>query len=166
MAGKNGFKNGDLEHRRQEVQQLINNACDQLNGDGVDPRDYVEQLAWLFFLKAFDETETRRENEAAFDNEGGYKRRLDGKYSWSNWSGMINKPDEMLEFVDRKLWIKLTSAESDKGMGEDAVGIRFRRIFSTVRNHCRRGATFARVVQQINRLHFSDATDVIALTLS
>ena len=49
---KNG--NGKLEHRRQEVQQAVKNACDQLNSDGVAPRDYVEQLAWLFFLKAFE----------------------------------------------------------------------------------------------------------------
>src|SRR5262249_47872627 len=36
--------------------------------------------------------------------------------------------------------------------------------FSTVRNHSRRGASFARVVQQVNRLHFSDETDVIVLS--
>ena len=61
----------------------------------------------------------------------------------------------MLAFVDGKLWHKL------QDLGEDPVGERFRRIFSSVRNHARRGATFARVVQQVNRLHFSDATDVI-----
>jgi len=164
MAKKNGFKNGELEHRRQEVRQAINAACDMLNSDGVDPRDYVEQLAWLFFLKAFDETETRMENEAAFDDEGGYRRRLDGKCRWSSWSQKLNDPDGMLEFVNGKLWTKLTSTDPRKGMGDDVVGERFRRIFSVVRNHSRRGASFARVVQQINRLHFSDETDVIALS--
>ena len=61
--------NGKTDHRRQEVQQAVKNACDQLNSDGVAPRDYVEQLAWLFFLKAFDEAETRHEQEAAFDDK-------------------------------------------------------------------------------------------------
>ena len=56
--------NGVIENRRQEVQQAIKSACDQLRDDGVDPRDYVEQLAWLFFLKAFDEMENRREEES------------------------------------------------------------------------------------------------------
>ena len=37
--------NGIVEHRRQEVQQAVKNACDQLNSDGVAPRDYVEQLS-------------------------------------------------------------------------------------------------------------------------
>jgi type I restriction enzyme M protein len=59
----------NTDHRRQEVQQIVKNACDQLNAEGVDARNYVEQLAWLFFLKAFDETETRKEQEAAFDDK-------------------------------------------------------------------------------------------------
>ena len=154
---KNGFSINDVEHRRQEVQQAIKNACDQLNSDGVDPRDYVEQLAWMFFLKAFDETETRLENEAAFDN-GGYTRRLSGEYRWAEWSARIERPDEMLEFVNGKLWKKL------RNLGDDAVGGRFRRVFTAVRNHSRRGVSFARVVQQINRVRFGEDTDVIVLS--
>ena len=65
-----------IDHRRQEVQQAIKTACDQLNSvDGVPPRDYVEQLAWMFFLKAFDEMETGLEEEAAF-NDDEYERKL------------------------------------------------------------------------------------------
>lgn len=146
-----------LEHRRQEVQQAVKAACDYLNSDGVNPRDYVEQLAWMFFLKAFDEAETRREQEAAFD-DSAFARRLDGEYRWETWSKKTDRPDAMLEFVEGKLWHKL------QNLGDDALGERFRRIFSTVRNHARRGATFARVVQQVNRLHFSDSTDVIVLS--
>ena len=55
--------NNNNNHRRQEVQQTVKNACDQLNAEGVDARNYVEQLAWLFFLKAFDEAEARREED-------------------------------------------------------------------------------------------------------
>jgi type I restriction enzyme M protein len=156
----NGRKNGDLEHRRQEVQQAVKNACDQLRGEGVDARNYVEQLAWMFFLKAFDEAETRLESEAEFADKQ-YTRRLDGKYRWSKWSEMKDH-DAMLDFVDGrtegKLWHKL------ENLGEDALGQRFARIFSSVRNYCRRGSSFARVVGQVNRLHFSDETDVIVLS--
>jgi type I restriction enzyme M protein len=150
-------KSNGLEHRRQEVQQAVKSACDFLNSDGVNPRDYVEQLAWMFFLKAFDEAETRREQEAAFDGSS-FARRLKGAFCWTSWSKQLDKPEEMLEFVDGKLWHKL------QDLGDDPVGERFRRIFSTVRNHARRGATFARVVQQVNRLHFSDSTDVVVLS--
>lgn len=149
--------NGTLEHRRQEVQQAIKNACDQLNSDGVAPRDYVEQLAWLFFLKAFDEAETRLEEEANF-SDTSYLRRLAGQYRWTEWSQLTDKPDEMLKFVNEELWPKL------QDLGSDPVGQRFQRIFSSVKNHTRRGTSFARVVQQINRLHFVDNTDVIILS--
>lgn len=152
-----------IDHRRQEVQQTVKNACDQLNQEGVDARNYVEQLAWLFFLKAFDEAETRREEEAAFDDKQ-YARRLSGAYAWSSWAKDIDHPDQMLEFVDGKLWIKLTSPDPEKGMGDDLLAQRFRRIFDNVRNYCRRGASFARVVQQVDKLHFSDDTDVHVLS--
>lgn len=155
--------NKKTDHRRQEVQQIVKNACDQLNQEGVDARNYVEQLAWLFFLKAFDEAETRKEQEAAFDDKL-YERRLRGDYAWSRWAKDIDHPDEMLEFVDGKLWIKLTSPDPKKGLGEDALAQRFRRIFDNVRNYCRRGVTFARVVHQVDKLHFSDQTDVIVLS--
>lgn len=157
MSNNNNGFSTEIDHRRQEVRQAVDNACDQLNSDGVDPRDYVEQLAWLFFLKAFDEAETRLENEAAFDDEG-YDRRIDGKYRWTEWSAEIERPDEMLEFVNGKLWKKLLD------LGDDPLAERFRRIFSAVRNHSRRGASFAKTVQQVNRIHFSDETDVIALS--
>ncbi|HEY9605546.1 MAG TPA: class I SAM-dependent DNA methyltransferase [Allocoleopsis sp.] len=156
MVWANG-KNATVDHRRQEVQQAVKNACDQLNSDGVDPRNYVEQLVWLFFLKAFDEIEQRREDVAAFEDTG-YTRRLDGEFRWSVWASRIDNPDAMLEFVNGKLWQKL------QNLGDDPLAERFRRIFSSIRNHSRRGASFARVVQQVNRLHFSDATDVIVLS--
>ncbi|MFZ1545938.1 MAG: N-6 DNA methylase [Candidatus Nitrotoga sp.] len=155
--------NKKTDHRRQEVQQIVKNACDQLNQEGVDARNYVEQLAWLFFLKAFDESETRKEEEASF-NDTPYERRLSGEFAWSSWAKDTDHPDEMLEFIDGKLWIKLTSPDPKKGMGEDALAQRFRRIFDNVRNYCRRGVSFAKVVQQVDKLHFSDHTDVIVLS--
>ena len=153
-------------HRRQEVQQAVKNACDQLNSDGVAPRDYVEQLAWLFFLKAFDETEDRREQEADFD-DGEYRRRLNGEFRWASWANRTDHPDDMLRFVNDKLWQHLRdfgNAGETRRFASDPVAGQFRRIFSSVRNHSRRGASFTRVVQQVNRLHFSDQTDVIVLS--
>ena len=105
--------NNKIDHRRQEVQQIVKNACDQLNAEGVDARNYVEQLAWLFFLKAFDEAEARREQEAAFDDKP-YERRLAGEYAWSSWAKNTDHPDDMLEFVNGKLWTKLTSPDPRK----------------------------------------------------
>lgn len=152
-----------IDHRRQEVRQLVKNACDELNQEGVDARNYVEQLAWLFFLKAFDEAEQRREQEASFD-DSAFERRLSGKFAWSAWARNTDRPDEMLAFVNGPLWNKLTSPDPKTGLGSDLLAQRFQRIFQNVRNYCRRGVTFARVVQQVDKLHFADDTDVHVLS--
>jgi hypothetical protein len=52
--------NKNTDHRRQEVQQTVKSACDQLNVEGVDAGNYVDQLG-CFFLKAFDETLNAKE---------------------------------------------------------------------------------------------------------
>jgi type I restriction enzyme M protein len=146
-----------IEHRRQEVQQAIDNACDQMRSEGVQPHNYVEQIAWLFFLKAFDETETRREQEAAFDG-AEHKRLLDGEFGWAEWTKLINRPDDMLEFVNGKLWPHLCT------ISDGPVASRINRIFKTIKNHQSRGASFGRVVAQVNKLHFSEKTDVDVLS--
>src|SRR3954470_24301391 len=146
------------EGRRQEVQNAVKNACDHMRADGVNPRDYVEQLAWMFFLKAFDEAEARREAESAF-NEQPYQHRLPKALRWSVWSkDLLRKPDELLAFVDGKLWPKL------RNLGEDSTSQQFQRIFETVRNHCRTGTSFAKVVSQVNRLDFGAHSDIIVLS--
>ena len=95
--------------RRGDVRTAIKNACDSMNADGVNPRDYVEQLAWMFFLKAFDEAEARRADEATFAGND-YAHRLPKSLRWSEWSRMTNKPDDLLAFVDGKLWPALRSS--------------------------------------------------------
>lgn len=151
------FTNGISESRRQDVQQAVKNASDQMRVEGVPPRDYVEQLSWLFFLKAFEETENRRDEEAEFSGIS-YQRRLDGDYRWSTWAKRTDRPDEMLTFVNGRLFPYL------QNMGDDPVALRFSRIFSTIKNHQSRGPSFARVVAQVDKLHFSDQTDVIVLS--
>src|SRR5687767_209848 len=74
-----------LEHRRAEVNQAVKQACDYLNSDGVDPRNYVEQLAWMFFLKAFDEAETSRAEMALFEGQE-LRERFTSEHRWSSWS--------------------------------------------------------------------------------
>jgi type I restriction enzyme M protein len=146
------------EGRRQEVQSAVKNACDHMRADGVNPRDYVEQLAWMFFLKAFDEAEARREAESSF-NDQPHQHRLAKPLRWSVWSAeLLTKPEELLAFVDGKLWPKL------RNLGEDSVAQQFKRIFETVRNHCRTGTSFAKVVNQVNRLNFGAHSDIIVLS--
>jgi len=156
-SGAQTLTNGISENRRQEVRQAVKSACDQMRIEGVPPRDYVEQLSWLFFLKAFEETENRREEEASFE-DAPYMRRLDGEYRWSTWTKGTDRPEEMLSFANGKLFPHL------QNLGQDSLALRFNRIFSTIKNHQSRGASFARVVAQVDKLHFNDRTDIIVLS--
>lgn len=150
-------KTDEVEHRRQEVRQAVKNACDRMRIEGVPPRDYVEQITWLFFLKSFEEAENNLAFEADFEGKE-YERRLDGEYRWSEWAKKTDRPEEMLTFVNGKLFPHL------QNLGDDALGAKFNRIFSTVKNHQSRPASFAQVVAQIDRLHFSEKTDVDVLS--
>jgi type I restriction enzyme M protein len=153
----------DRGDRLKEVELIINNACDYLNSEGITPRDYVEQLSWLFFLKAFDELEDSHKEEAFFDDKP-YQSFLGNEYEWKHWARDIGQTDQMLEFVDTTLWERLTSKNSGVGLGSGPAAERFRRIFSSVKNHCQRGATFARVVAEIDKLQFSNNTDISILS--
>lgn len=167
MTSKTTKPGNGAEARRDNVRQAVNNACDQLNSDGVEPRNYVEQLSWLFFLKAFEASEDRREEESAFEDTP-YERRLDGKYRWSTWTRALTgnrkaikglkTPEEVFRFVNADLFEKLTT------LGDDTLGLQFQRIFSTIRNHSRRPGSFARVVTQVERIDFSRQADVIELS--
>jgi type I restriction enzyme M protein len=64
----------------------------------------------------------------------------------------------MIAFVDKELWPHL------RGLRDGPIGERISRIFSTVKNHQTRGASFARVVAQVDKLHFSEKTDVDVLS--
>ena len=71
----------------------------------------------------------------------------------------------MLEFVDGKLWIKLTRPRPEQGHGRRCLAqSAFDASSPTFATTRRRGASFARVVQQVDKLHFSDETDVIVLS--
>lgn len=144
------------ELRREEIRQAVKSACNAMRNEGVPPRDYVEQLSWLFFLKAFEETEIRREVEAEFSDKP-YMRRLDGEYRWSAWARNVNA-EEMLAFVNGKLFPHL------QNMNGDSLGNRFSRIFSTIKNHQSRPSSFANVVDKVNKLHFSEQADVDVLS--
>jgi len=150
-------KNGVSEIRREEVQQALRAPAIR-----CALRAYLlvitsSSCPGSFFLKALEESENRREEEAAF-NDTPYQRRLDGKYRWSKWALRTDRPDQMLIFVNTKLFPRL------RKLGDDPLAVRLGRIFSTIKNHQSRGSSFARVVAQVNRLHFNDRTDVIVLS--
>lgn len=148
-------------HRRQEVQQAVKNACDQLNSDGVNVRDYVEQLAWLFFEgvprnrdRLEEESGVRGDSEIPAGSAANSLVRL----------GIAHRQARRGRRVRQRSTLGQADGDGQgRGVGDDAVG--------EIPPHLHVGAesltscaAFARTVEQVNRLHFSDESDVIVLS--
>ena len=58
------YPKDDIEKKNGRLHDImLYNGADRTgrwSGQGVQPHNYVEQLSWLFFLKAFDESESPR----------------------------------------------------------------------------------------------------------
>lgn len=154
------------ESRRAEVKAAVDNACDALSADGVAPRDYVEQIAWLFFVKALDDAEHRRGAEAlAFGTAPASV--VPARLRWRAWAKGALKDDALFAFLTTTLWPWLTGAGPDGRALDDTPPEAVRRIralFSAIDNGFKKPSTFARVVRQIDRLDFNAQADVAILS--
>lgn len=152
--------------RRQEVKSAVDSACDALSADGVAPRDYVEQIAWLFFVKALDDAEKRRGAEAvAFGTAPASV--VPSKLRWSAWAKGNLKEDNLFAFLTTALWPWLTGRGPDGRPLDDNPSDAVRRVrvlFSAINNEFKKPSTFARVVRQIDRLDFNAQADVAILS--
>lgn len=139
---------------RQDVRDIVKKACHYLSTDGVEPRFYAAQLAWLFFLKALDESHTALAGSSV-------QNLLSGEFAWSSWSKLTDSPISLLKFVNGKLWTRLTKHGRS---GKDPLALRISPIFGAVRNHSRRAESFAKVVELVSKLRFGDSTEVNTLS--
>lgn len=112
---------------REEIEAKVWRACDIMRRDdntkGI--MKYMEQLSWLLFLKVFEAIEDQRQTEAKIAGRG-YDRILDGEWSWSSWTSKDLPADELIEFIQTKLFrhLRLLSGTPQR----DAIAGIFRGI--------------------------------------
>ena len=78
-----------------------------INGDA----QRIEQMAWMLFLKVYDE----KENDWELDDDD-YKSIIPEECRWRNWahddgSGYALTGDELLSFVNNTLFVELKNIE-------------------------------------------------------
>ena len=121
-----------------------------LNGE----LDRLPQLAWLLFLKAFDDLEEER---AILDP--GYEQALPERFRWRSWvSGSDLTGDPLLAFVAGDL---LPSLRELRGTGSaadprDALA----RVFKDVANRMMSGHLLRALVTQLDKIRFSQADEM------
>lgn len=118
-----------------------------LNGDA----QYIEQITWLLFLKAFD----AKEMEWEFRQD--YKGVIPQGYRWRDWAadkeGITG--DALIKFID-ELFDKLKKIDTSDG---DMRKFVVRNVFEDINNYMKSGVYLRQLVNRINeKVDFIDAT--------
>src|SRR6266702_1914734 len=123
-----------------------------LNGD----LDRIPQLAWLLFLKAFDDLERRREV-----TERQFRVAIEPPYRWRDWAVDPAKGgrtgDALLEFVNGDLLPQLRDL---KGSGERDPRDVLASVFKETFNRMLSGYLLRDVVNVVNRVDFTSSDDI------
>ena len=120
-----------------------------LNGDA----QRIEQLGWMLFLKIFSDKD--KELEMLDDN---YKSPIPDELHWEEWAGDDEgiTGDELLEFVDRKLFPTLRNLNLATGNGRALI---VREVFEGNNNYMKSGINIRKVLNKMNEIDFNIAKD-------
>ena len=120
-----------------------------LNGDA----QRIEQLGWMLFFKIFSDKD--RELELLEDD---YKSPIPDELHWENWAGNDEgiTGDELVEFVDRRLFPALRNIDISKGNGRALI---VREVFEGNNNYMKSGINIRKVLNKLNELDFNIAKD-------
>lgn len=124
-----------------------------LNGDA----QRIEQLGWMLFLKIFSDKD--KELELLDDN---YVSPIPDEFHWvkekGNWAGDDEgmTGDELLEFVDRKLFTALRNIDVSTGNRRALI---VREVFEGNNNYMKSGINIRKVLNKLNEMDFNVAKD-------
>ena len=121
-----------------------------LNGDA----QYIEQITWLLFLKAFDALEMNRELHK------GYRDIIPEGYRWRDWAedkeGITD--DDLITFVN-ELFAKLRRLEVSGDEQRQNIAFTVQKVFEGVNSYMKSGILLRDLINRINeKVDFIDAT--------
>jgi len=126
-----------------------------LNGE----LDRLPQLAWLLFLKAFDDLEEER---AIMDAD--YTPALPDTYRWRTWVTDSDRTgDALLTFVNTNLIPALRGLKGSGKAGDTRDTLA--RVFSDVTNRMLSGHLLRSLIDQLDKISFSSSDDVHAMAV-
>ena len=120
-----------------------------LNGDA----QRVEQLGWMLFLKIFSDKDKEM---TLLDDK--YKSPIPAQYRWEAWAADDegDTGDDLLEFVDRKLFPALRNISVNTGNRRALI---VREVFEGNHNYMKSGGNIRKVLNKLNELDFNVAKD-------
>lgn len=125
---------------------------------GVDgDAQRIGQLAWMFFLKIFDDREKELE---LLDPK--YQSPLPAHLRWRKWAanpeGMTG--EELADFVNIQLFPKLSGLSVS--MNSDKRAFIIREVFTDAFNYMKSGTLIRQVINKINEIDFTSSQDIHA----
>jgi type I restriction enzyme M protein len=135
---------------RQELEALIKKASDRLRADDNTKlvTKYIEHLSWLLFLKVHEALEDEQE---MLDPD--YKRIITGKYRWSKWTSNKWRADELITFVNAKLFPHLRALDRTR------AGRLIATLFSGVTTVMKSGFGLKEVIGIVDKIDFHAPQD-------
>lgn len=130
-----------------------------INGDA----QRIEQIAWLLFLKIYDERENDWEVE-----EDNYVSVIPEECRWRTWGGKKSPltGDALLDFVNNTLFPTLkglsTGSGSGAGFGSPTKESIVQAAFEDVNNYMKDGVLLRQIVSVIDELQLDDYDEVHA----
>lgn len=140
---------------RARLQSVIKESRNIMRKDaGLNGElDRLPQLAWLLFLRAFDEVEQDREI-----THPDYMPAIVGKYRWSQWARDDRTGEPLLGFVNDQLLPHLQGLRGSGRAGDPKDTLAS--IFSNVSNRMLSGHLFKDLVDQLDKVDFANADDL------
>ena len=117
--------------------------------------DRIPQLAWLLFLKAFDDLEQKREIQ-----EPDFQPAIEAPYRWRDWAAdPVDGPtgEELLSFVNGELLPYLRSLQ---GTGPRDPRDVLAAVFKETHNRMLSGYLLRDVVNKVNEVNFTSSDDI------
>jgi len=121
---------------------------------GVDgDAQRIGQIAWMLFLKIFDDTE-----EEAMILDKKYKPVIPKRFRWSTWAadeeGMTG--EELMGFVNTELFPKLKELKPSSDNHRANV---VRWVFEDAYNYMKSGTLLRQVINKVNEIDFNSSHD-------
>lgn len=122
---------------------------------GVDgDAQRISQLVWMLFLKVYDAKE--EEEWEVFEDD--YKSIIPEELRWRNWAkpdeetGQAMTGDELLQFINEKLFPTLKELEIDEQTDERAALVKY--VFEDAYNYMKNGTLIRQVINIIDKIDF------------
>jgi len=160
MAKARGNGNGQTTQAR--LSSAIKSARDIMRKDeGLNGEtDRIPQLAWILFLKCFDDLEMRLEEEAILDNVK-HRPVIPEGYRWRDWGADPNyglSGPDFLQFVNDDLLPTL------RALNESETQLVIGSLFGETYNRMLSGYLLRDVVNLVSEIHFQVKDEIFTLS--